>query len=76
MAAKAWLVGRAYATQIERQADRDLSPGAKFADMDHRHALAGDRRPREVAAGNAELKNRKTGNREELPFDQVTQRFG
>jgi prolyl-tRNA synthetase len=32
--------------------------------------------PKGVTAGKAELKNRKTGQREELPFDQVALRFG
>jgi len=57
--------------------DRDLRPGAKFADMDligtPWQVIVG---PKGVAAGKAELKNRKTGNREEVPFDQVVQRFG
>jgi prolyl-tRNA synthetase len=52
--------------------DRDLRPGAKFADMDligtPWQVIVG---PKGVAAGKAELKNRKTGNREELPLDQV-----
>jgi prolyl-tRNA synthetase len=57
--------------------DRDLRPGAKFADMDLIGApgqvIVG---PRGLAAGKAELKNRKTGKRDELPLDQVAQRFG
>ena len=57
--------------------DRDLRPGAKFAYMDligtPWQVIVG---PKGVAAGKAELKNRKTGQREELPFDQVAQRFG
>ena len=57
--------------------DRDLRPGAKFADMDligtPWQVIVG---PKGLAAGRAELKNRKTGAREELPFDQVAQRFG
>jgi prolyl-tRNA synthetase len=57
--------------------DRDLRPGAKFADMDligtPWQVIVG---PKGVAAGKAELKNRKTGKREEMPFDQVAQRFG
>src|SRR5882762_8761433 len=57
--------------------DRDLRPGAKFADMDligtPWQVIVG---PKGVAAGKAELKIRKTGQREELPFDQVAQRFG
>jgi prolyl-tRNA synthetase len=52
--------------------DRDLRPGAKFADMDligtPWQVIVG---PKGLAAGKAELKNRKTGNREELPIDQV-----
>src|SRR5262245_22621360 len=57
--------------------DRDLRPGAKFADMDliglPWQVIVG---PKGVSAGKAEVKNRKTGNREEVPFDQVVQRFG
>ena len=57
--------------------DRDLRPGAKFADMDligtPWQVIVG---PKGLAAGKAELKNRKTGKREELPLDQVAQRFG
>jgi prolyl-tRNA synthetase len=57
--------------------DRDLRPGAKFADMDligtPWQVIVG---PKAVAAGKAELKNRRTGKREEVPFDQVAQRFG
>ena len=57
--------------------DRDLRPGAKFADMDligtPWQVIVG---PKGVAAGKVELKNRKTGEREEVPFDQVAQRFG
>src|SRR5580693_84419 len=57
--------------------DRDLRPGAKFADMDligmPWQVIVG---PKGVAAGKAEVKNRKTGKREEVPFDQVAQRFG
>jgi prolyl-tRNA synthetase len=56
--------------------DRDLRPGAKFADMDligtPWQVIVG---PKGVAAGKAELKNRRTGAREEVPFDQVVQRF-
>ncbi len=56
--------------------DRDLRPGAKFADMDligiPWQVIVG---PKGVAAGKAELKNRKTGEREELAFDQVAKRF-
>jgi len=57
--------------------DRDLRPGAKFADMDligtPWQVIVG---PKGLAAGKAELKDRKTGKREELPLDQVAQRFG
>jgi prolyl-tRNA synthetase len=57
--------------------DRDLRPGAKFADMDliglPWQVIVG---PKGVAAGKAEVKDRKTGKREEVPFDQVVQRFG
>ena len=56
--------------------DRDMRPGAKFADMDligiPWQVIVG---PKGVAAGKAELKNRKTGEREEVPFDQVVQRL-
>lgn len=57
--------------------DRDVRPGAKFADMDligiPWQVIVG---PKGLAAGKAEVKNRKTGNREEVPLDQVVQRFG
>jgi prolyl-tRNA synthetase len=57
--------------------DRDLRPGAKFADMDligtPWQIIVG---PKGLAAGKAELKNRKTGAREELPIDQLSPRFG
>jgi prolyl-tRNA synthetase len=57
--------------------DRDLRPGAKFADMDliglPWQVIVG---PKGVSAGKAEVKDRKTGKREEVPFDQVVQRFG
>ncbi|MDP1967019.1 MAG: proline--tRNA ligase [Reyranella sp.] len=56
--------------------DRDLRPGAKFADMDligtPWQVIVG---PKGLAAGKVELKNRKTGAREELPVDQIAQRF-
>ena len=56
--------------------DRDIRPGGKFADMDligmPWQVIVG---PKGVAAGKAELKNRKTGAREEVPFDQVAQRL-
>ena len=57
--------------------DRDLRPGAKFADMDligtPWQVIVG---PKGLAGGKVELKNRKTGVREELPIDQLAQRFG
>src|SRR6266478_1802762 len=57
--------------------DRDLRPGAKFADMDligtPWQVIVG---PKGLAAGKLEVKNRKTGQREELPADQVIARFG
>ena len=57
--------------------DRDLRPGNKFADMDligiPWQIIVG---PKGLAAGKVELKNRKTGVREELPLDQLAQRFG
>ena len=57
--------------------DRDLRPGAKFADMDligiPWQAIVG---PKGLAAGKVELKNRKTGAREELTMEQLMQRFG
>jgi prolyl-tRNA synthetase len=57
--------------------DRDIRPGGKFADMDligiPWQVIVG---PKGVSAGKAEVKNRKTGAREELPFDQVASRFG
>jgi prolyl-tRNA synthetase len=57
--------------------DRDLRPGAKFADMDliglPWQVIVG---PKGVSAGKAEVKDRRTGKREEVPFDQVVQRFG
>jgi prolyl-tRNA synthetase len=57
--------------------DRDIRPGGKFADMDligiPWQVIVG---PKGVTAGKAEVKNRKTGAREEVPFDQVAARFG
>src|SRR3954469_4583359 len=57
--------------------ERDIRPGNKFADMDligiPWQIIVG---PKGLAAGKVELKNRKTGAREELPFDQVAARFG
>jgi prolyl-tRNA synthetase len=56
--------------------DRDLRPGAKFADMDligtPWQVIVG---PKGLAAGKLEVKNRKTGAREELAADQVLARF-
>jgi prolyl-tRNA synthetase len=56
--------------------DRDLRPGAKFADMDlvgiPWQVIVG---PKGLAAGKAEVKNRKTGQREELALDQVAPRL-
>ena len=54
-----------------------MRPGGKFADMDligiPWQVIVG---PRGLAAGKAEVKNRRTGDREEVPLDQVVQRFG
>jgi prolyl-tRNA synthetase len=56
--------------------DRDLRPGAKFADMDligtPWQVIVG---PKGLSAGKLEVKNRKTGAREELPAEQVLARF-
>jgi prolyl-tRNA synthetase len=56
--------------------DRDIRPGGKFADMDligiPWQVIVG---PKGVAAGKAELKNRRTRARDEVPFDQVAARF-
>ncbi len=56
--------------------DRDLRPGNKFADMDliglPWQVVIG---PRGLASGKAEVKNRKTGQREEIALDAVAQRF-
>jgi prolyl-tRNA synthetase len=56
--------------------DRDLRPGNKFADMDliglPWQVVIG---PRGLANGKAEVKNRRTGQREEIALDAVTQRF-
>jgi prolyl-tRNA synthetase len=50
--------------------DRDESPGAKFATMDliglPWQLIVG---PRGVAAGTLELKNRRTGDRQDLPAE-------
>ena len=57
--------------------ERDLRPGAKFADMDligtPWQVIVG---PKGLAAGKLELKNRKTGAREELAPEQILARFG
>jgi prolyl-tRNA synthetase len=56
--------------------DRDLRPGAKFADMDligiPWQVIIG---PKGLAARKAELKNRRTGQREEVPLDHLAARF-
>src|SRR5262249_31362090 len=56
--------------------DRDLRRGAKFADMDligiPWQVIVG---PKGLAAGRAELKNRRTGHREELALDQIVPRL-
>ena len=52
--------------------DRDLRPGGKFADMDligtPWQVIVG---PKGLSAGKVEVKNRKSGAREEMPLDQV-----
>ena len=57
--------------------DRDIRPGGKFADMDligiPWQVIVG---PKGLAAGKLEVKNRKTGAREELAPEQVLARFG
>jgi prolyl-tRNA synthetase len=57
--------------------ERDIRPGGKFADMDligiPWQVVIG---PKGIAAGKVEVKNRKTGVREELPLDEVVARFG
>ncbi|HKU94854.1 MAG TPA: proline--tRNA ligase [Vineibacter sp.] len=57
--------------------DRDLRPGAKFADMDligvPWQLIIG---PKGLAAGKVELKHRATGAREELVLDQALARIG
>ena len=57
--------------------DRDMRPGGKFADMDligiPWQVIVG---PKGLAAGKVEVKNRKTGAREELAPEQVLARFG
>ncbi|HEX5452693.1 MAG TPA: proline--tRNA ligase [Stellaceae bacterium] len=56
--------------------DRDESPGAKFAAMDliglPDQLILG---PRGLAAGNIELKNRRSGARADLPLDAAVARF-
>jgi prolyl-tRNA synthetase len=56
--------------------DRDESPGAKFAAMDliglSDQLIVG---PRGLAAGNVEWKNRRSGGRQDLPFDDVVACF-
>ncbi len=56
--------------------DRDLRAGNKFADMDliglPWQVVIG---PRGLANGKAEVKSRKTGQREEIALDAVAQRF-
>jgi prolyl-tRNA synthetase len=57
--------------------DRDERAGAKFAGMDliglPWQAVVG---PRGLKDGVVELKNRRTGERETVPLDQVAARFG
>ena len=57
--------------------DRDVRAGGKFADMDligtPWQLIVG---PKGVAAGKIEIKNRKTGAREEVPVEQALARFG
>jgi prolyl-tRNA synthetase len=57
--------------------DRDLRPGAKFADMDliglPWQVIIG---PKGVAAGKVEVKNRRTGEREEMAPEALLARFG
>jgi len=57
--------------------DRDVRAGGKFADMDligtPWQLIVG---PKGVAAGKVEIKNRKTGAREEVPIEQALTRFG
>ena len=56
--------------------DRDESPGAKFAAMDliglPWQLIVG---PRGVAAGTLEVKNRRTGERQDLPTDAALNRL-
>ena len=57
--------------------ERDIRPGGKFADMDligiPWQVVIG---PKGIAAGKVEVKNRKTGAKEEMSLDQVLTRFG
>ena len=57
--------------------DRDLRPGTKFADMDliglPWQVIVG---PKGVAAGKVEVKNRRTGQREEMAPEALLARFG
>ncbi len=57
--------------------DRDLRPGAKFADMDligvPWQMILG---PKGLAAGKVEVKNRATGAREEVALDQAVAKVG
>ena len=57
--------------------DTDQRAGAKFAGADliglPWQVIVG---PKGVSVGKAEVKDRRTGKREEVPFDQVVQRFG
>jgi len=56
--------------------DRDIRPGGKFADMDligiPWQVIVG---PKGIAAGKLEMKNRKSGQREELPAEEVVSRL-
>jgi prolyl-tRNA synthetase len=57
--------------------DRDLRPGTKFADMDliglPWQVIVG---PKGVAAGKVEVKNRRSGQREEMAPEALLARFG
>ncbi|MCB2100344.1 MAG: proline--tRNA ligase, partial [Rhodobacterales bacterium] len=56
--------------------DRDLRAGGKFADMDliglPWQVIVG---PRGLKSGQVEVKNRRTGDREEVPLDSLVARF-
>jgi prolyl-tRNA synthetase len=56
--------------------ERDIRPGGKFADMDligvPWQLIVG---PKGIAAGKVELKNRKTGQRVEVPIEQALDKF-